>query len=126
MKVEEDEYECQSWWSLEVIKNGNVVEEISLPRDKPFLTVGRLPLCDITMEHPSVSRYHAILQFREEGHLFLFDMNSAHGTRLNKKSIEPSRYYELAPGKIPFPLLLLIAAQQAISCHSGPLLAHMF
>jgi len=36
---------------FEVIKNGIVVEKIMVP-EKEFLVVGRLPMCDLEMEHP--------------------------------------------------------------------------
>jgi len=38
-------------FSLEVIKNGVVVEVLELPPTKTFVTVGRLPICDVPMEH---------------------------------------------------------------------------
>ena len=47
--------------SLEVIKNGVVIEEIAL-ENKPFYLAGKLPdLCDIVLEHPSISRKHGVL-----------------------------------------------------------------
>lgn len=48
---------------LTVIKQGTVVEELPLS-EKPFHVFGRLPCCDVQLEHPSVSRYHAVLQYR--------------------------------------------------------------
>jgi hypothetical protein len=42
---------------LEIIKNGVVVEEREL-KEKAFFLVGKLPdLCDLVLEHPSISRY---------------------------------------------------------------------
>ena len=55
-------------------------------------------MCDLPMEHPSVSRYHAILQFREDGALFLYDLGSGHGTRVNKKTIAPREFHRLYDG----------------------------
>jgi hypothetical protein len=56
-------YQEPSWggipglpYSLEIIKNGSVVETHPL-RDKSFFVVGRLANCDIVLEHPSLSRY---------------------------------------------------------------------
>ena len=37
--------------SLEVIKEGTVIDTISISR-KPYFVVGRLPLCDLMLEHP--------------------------------------------------------------------------
>ena len=48
---------------LTVIKNGTMVQEIPIS-NKPFQVFGRLPNCDVQLEHPSISRHHAILQYR--------------------------------------------------------------
>ena len=63
-------YDEPSWtatstgdYFLEVVKNGTVVNNISL-KDKSFFVVGRLPnQCDVCVEHPSCSRFHAVFQF---------------------------------------------------------------
>ncbi|KAI9100710.1 hypothetical protein DFS34DRAFT_498516 [Phlyctochytrium arcticum] len=68
---------------LEILKNGTIVEKIS-NISKAFLVVGRLPVCDIESEHASISRYHAILQFHRDGSCSLYDLDSTHGTWLNK------------------------------------------
>ena len=47
---------------------GKIVETIKLDA-KPFLVFGRLPTCDVPMEHPSLSRFHAVLQYRSESRL---------------------------------------------------------
>lgn len=97
-------YEKPSWsgpccfnYRLEVLKNGTSLEAIEGPK-KEFVTIGRLPICDIPMEHPSVSRYQAIIQFDQDGDAYLYDMDSAHGTRLNKNKIPGREYVQLKPG----------------------------
>ncbi|KAF9290475.1 Kanadaptin [Mortierella alpina] len=82
---------------FEVIKNGVIVDRIKAP-EKEFLVIGRLPLCDLEMEHPSLSRYHAIVQFKSNGECFIYDLNSSHGTRLNKTKIPPQMHVSLKPG----------------------------
>ncbi|PKY26559.1 hypothetical protein RhiirB3_513757 [Rhizophagus irregularis] len=77
--------------SFEIIKNGISLEFIDFP-SKEFLVLGRLPICDIAMEHPSISRYHAIIQFNSKGEIFLYDLDSAHGTIINKQRV-PSRHF---------------------------------
>ena len=52
-------------YHLEVLKMGKILETIKLDT-KPFLVFGRLPTCDVPMEHPSLSRFHAVLQYRFE------------------------------------------------------------
>ncbi|XP_053658177.1 kanadaptin [Anopheles marshallii] len=98
-------------YSLEVEKNGVIIEEIKQLQSKPFWLFGRLPNCDVNMAHPTISRYHAILQYRAsddskqkveestrpvhatiEPGWYLYDLNSTHGTFLNKQQI-PARSY---------------------------------
>ena len=58
---------------------------------KSHFTVGRLPICDVPFEHPSLSRYHAILQFKSTPSpekpvgFYLYDLDSTHGTQHNKQ-----------------------------------------
>ena len=104
---------------LSVIKNGIVIEEISLS-GKPFLVFGRLLSCDVQLEHPSLSRYHAILQYRPPGEnsdteqssksaltgntrepgYYVYDLGSTHGTYVNKSQINPRCYYRLRVGQM--------------------------
>jgi hypothetical protein len=48
---------------LEVIKNGVILETLPIKAHKEFVSLGRLQECDVPMEHPSISRYHAIIPF---------------------------------------------------------------
>ena len=50
-------------FSLMVVKTGVVVDTISL-EGRPYLVFGRLPSCHVTLEHPSISRYHAVVQYK--------------------------------------------------------------
>ncbi|KAJ1962639.1 hypothetical protein IWQ62_003466 [Dispira parvispora] len=85
-------------YKLEVLKEGTLLEPISLSNHEPFLVLGRLPICDISLEHPSVSRYHAILQFRGEALPQIYDLDSAHGTFLNKRRLPARTYATVSPG----------------------------
>jgi hypothetical protein len=78
---------------LEVVKTGTVLE--SIPLSKPHMSFGRLDLCDVICEHPSLSRFHTVLQY-SNGDIdssfpkgfYAYDLNSTHGTFINKKRIE--------------------------------------
>ncbi len=59
-----------------------------------MLLVGRHDACDVTVSHPSVSRRHARLSFRD-GHWVLRDLDSTNGTRVNGKRVVRCR---LEPG----------------------------
>lgn len=100
------EYEAPEWsclpgqkFKIEVIKNGVVISEELLPTDREYLSVGRLPTCDISMEHASVSRHHAVLQFGQDG-VFAYDLGSTHGTFLNKQRIEAKTHVRLPSDSI--------------------------
>ncbi|CAG8433261.1 4143_t:CDS:10 [Diversispora eburnea] len=84
-------------FALEVIKSGISIEIVNIS-SKEFLLLGRLPVCDIPMEHPSISRYHAVIQFNDKGQVFIYDLESAHGTKLNKQRILPLKYNRLRVG----------------------------
>ncbi|XP_060067559.1 kanadaptin-like [Ylistrum balloti] len=89
-------------YSFDVLKNGTIVSTIDL--EKPYYVFGRLPSCDVTMDHPSLSRYHAVIQYcknteegREKG-WYLYDLDSTHGTWINKHKTYPNKYYRIRVG----------------------------
>lgn len=92
--LDEEGY-CDHYF-LEVIKNGIVIEKISLSKD--FISFGRLDVCDVLCEHPTLSRYHAILQYSSGDHpqysqgFYVYDLNSTHGTYVNKTKVAPKQY----------------------------------
>ena len=105
-------YKVPSWsgvpedlYSLEVLKNGCIISNIDLT-SKSFHVFGRLPNCDVSLEHPSVSRYHAVIQYKtsdnsnSEKGFYIYDLGSTHGTTVNKSRIEPKRYYRLRVGYV--------------------------
>ena len=85
---------------------------------------GRLPVCDVSLEHPSISRYHAVLQYRpsdatntttdteskegktlpfgapNEAGFYVYDLNSTHGSFLNKSKLQPRVYYRVRVGQM--------------------------
>ncbi|XP_042880061.1 kanadaptin-like isoform X2 [Penaeus japonicus] len=89
-------------YSFEILKNGTIVETVAL--NKPFFVIGRLAQCDITMEHPSVSRFHCVIQYRSEASeeaargFYAYDLGSTHGSFHNKHQMKPHTYYRLKVG----------------------------
>eukprot|EP01132_Coremiostelium_polycephalum_P004818 gene4818-6006_t len=88
-------------YKFEVIKNGTVIETIDLSK-KSYYLIGRLPpsICDISLEHPTISRQHAIIQHRDEGKVFLYDLGSTHGSFINKKKCKPNVYNPIKNGDV--------------------------
>ncbi|KAJ2547359.1 hypothetical protein EV175_005252 [Coemansia sp. RSA 1933] len=86
-------------FTLEVVKQGSLVETHDIGTDRTYFTFGRLPTCDFPMEHESVSRYHAVLQFVDDGRRAqLVDLGSSHGTYVNKQRVRPDRPVVLGIG----------------------------
>lgn len=70
---------------LEVQREGAVLGEYQIGRMAPSQVVlfGRLPTCDVHLEHLSISRQHAQLQVQRDGRVVLTDMGSGHGTNVD-------------------------------------------
>ncbi|XP_063765420.1 kanadaptin isoform X2 [Eleginops maclovinus] len=96
-------------YALEILKNGTIVDTVPLT-DKSYIVVGRLPVCDVPLEHPSISRYHAIIQYRreqgegesvgEERGFYVHDLGSTHGTVVNKNKIPPKTFIRIRVGHV--------------------------
>ena len=96
-------YKPPSWstkpkfpFSLEVLKDGVIVEKIDISKLDHYLCGKRPDLCDVVLQHESISRQHAVLQFGEQGELYVADLGSTHGTKVNKQALVPNKY-TLAP-----------------------------
>ncbi|XP_071996035.1 kanadaptin [Engystomops pustulosus] len=96
-----------SLYTLEVLKGGSILSTKDL--DAASWTVfGRLPTCHVPLEHPSVSRYHAVLQYRsvpgsepdQEPGFYVYDLGSTHGTFINKQRIQPKTYCRFRVGHV--------------------------
>ncbi|XP_020587911.1 kanadaptin-like [Phalaenopsis equestris] len=98
-------YTTPSWseppehpFSIEVLKDGTIIEELDV-HEKGAYMFGRLDLCDFVLEHPTISRFHAVLQFKK-GDTFVYDLDSTHGTFINKKQIKGKVYTEIHVGDV--------------------------
>ncbi|XP_026551387.1 kanadaptin [Pseudonaja textilis] len=108
--------EESSGYSLETVKGGAVLDRVSFA-GRSRLLVGRAPGCDLSLAHPCVSRHHAVLQRRPprssaegeeeplasetpEPGLYVYDLNSAHGTFLNKARVPPRTYCRVRVGHV--------------------------
>ena len=100
---------------LEVIKNGAVVESVDVS-NKAFVLIGRQEdVCDIAMQHPSISRQHAVIQHRDSGEIFVYEMGSTHGTLLNKRRLPAKEHVEMSVGDV-----LRFGASSRLYCLLGP------
>jgi len=84
---------------LEVLKTGTIVDTVDLG-GRELLIIGRLAeTCDYKLEHPSISRQHAAIQFKADGAAYIYDM-STHGTRVNKRQLKSRVYAKLSVGDV--------------------------
>jgi len=87
-------------FSLEVIKEGTIIEEVNIG-EKEFYLIGKLPdLCDIVLDHSSISRKHAIIQHKVDDEVYVYDLGSANGTRVNKREIPGRMFVKLNVGDV--------------------------
>ncbi|KAL0939480.1 fha domain protein [Colletotrichum truncatum] len=94
-------------WKLFVFKGADIVDTIDLGLRSCWLIGREAAVVDLMAEHPSISKQHAVIQFRhvEKRNEFgdrigkvkpyLIDLESANGTILNGDKVADSRYYEL-------------------------------
>lgn len=94
-------------WKLFVFKGKDIVDTVELSARSCWLVGRELAVVDLAAEHPSISKQHAVIQFRytEKRNEFgdkigrvkpyLIDLESANGTILNDEKVPDSRYLEL-------------------------------
>lgn len=117
-------------YNFEVLKGGQIVETINDLQNKSYWSIGKMANNHIVMAHPTVSRYHAILQYRpivdgddggnsndEEDNAnaatdcdnlavkpkiekgwYLYDLDSTHGSFLNKTKVPAKTYVRVRVG----------------------------
>ncbi|GJN29019.1 hypothetical protein PR202_gb17204 [Eleusine coracana subsp. coracana] len=93
---------------LEVLKDGVIFDNLDFIYSdlalcwskKGAYMFGRIDMCDFVLEHPTISRFHAVLQFRNDGKVFLYDLGSTHGSFINKTQIKKKLYTEIHVGDV--------------------------
>ncbi|VTZ70758.1 FHA domain-containing protein, putative [Plasmodium chabaudi chabaudi] len=88
-------------WRLYVFLNTATEEphEILRIHEKPYYLIGKDELvADIILRNMSISKQHAVIQFKKHENKilpFLIDLNSTNGSYLNNEKIDPNKFYEL-------------------------------
>jgi smad nuclear-interacting protein 1 len=94
-------------WKLFVFKGKDIIDTVELSHRSCWLVGRETSVVDLLAEHPSISKQHAVIQFRytekrnEYGDKigkvkpYLIDLDSANGTILNGDKAPESRYLEL-------------------------------
>ncbi|XP_017041208.2 LOW QUALITY PROTEIN: kanadaptin [Drosophila ficusphila] len=113
-------------YSFEVLKSGQIIDTVRQLQQQAVWTFGRLPENDVPAAHPTISRFHVVLQYKPksppqpdfddtvekkdaedqedlpkneqpEG-WYIYDMGSTHGTFLNKQRVPPKVYIRMRVG----------------------------
>lgn len=94
-------------WRLYVFKGSEQVDLLHIHRQSAYLIGRDKAVADITIDHPSCSKQHAVIQFRyvqskdefgvSKGVVkpFVIDLESTNGTHVNDETIPTTRFYEL-------------------------------
>lgn len=99
-------------WRMYVFKKKDLIDTVQLYQRSCWLMGRDRNVTDLMLEHPSISKQHAVLQFRHQTTTneygdkaskvkpYLIDLESANGTKLNGKDIATSRYVQLVDGDV--------------------------
>lgn len=99
-------------WRLYVYKDNKELDVYHVSRQSAYLFGRDRLVADIPVDHPSCSKQHAVLQFRDTSKTkasadtravikpYLIDLESTNKSVVNGKEIATSRYYELRSGDV--------------------------
>ena len=88
-------------------KGNEAIDPLYLRKSSFFLLGRDRTIVDIPLDHPSCSKQHAVIQFRQRTaenefgekkaivRPYIIDLKSTNGTHLNGTRIDDSRYFEL-------------------------------
>lgn len=94
-------------WRLYPFKGDKALQTLYIHRESAYLIGRDRKVVDLPVDHPSCSKQHAALQYRlvpftrDDGSVgkrvrpYLIDLESANGTFINNKKIDPKKYVEL-------------------------------
>lgn len=63
-------------------------------------SLGRSSTCAIALDHPSISRCHAVIGYHPDEGLYISDLNSSNGTWVNRRRVLPMQRIPLQDGDI--------------------------
>ncbi|XP_019195353.1 PREDICTED: kanadaptin [Ipomoea nil] len=89
---------CHKYY-IEILKDGSIIDQFDVNKKGAYM-FGHVDLCDFVLEHPTISRFHAVLQFKSNGDAYIYDLGSTHGTFINKNQVNKRTFVELHVGDV--------------------------
>src|ERR1044071_5018396 len=81
--------------TFRIVREDLAVDPLTLVADG--LKIGRLPDCELLLNHPTVSRLHAGIK-EEGGYFYFYNFSHSSGTTLNGRTVQPETAEVLAGG----------------------------
>ena len=85
-------------YSLDLWREGTIIKSISIAKKEYYIIGRNKEACDISIHDMTISRFHCVLQHKDDGEVFLYDLDSVYGTFINKKPIPKKTYAKLSIG----------------------------
>lgn len=79
---------------------GSIIDAREMKPDCSEVKVGRSPSCDIVLQYLTVSREHLLIRCDNSNRLFIQDLHSTFGTRVNGQKIIPGVMVPIQPGSM--------------------------
>jgi len=87
--------------ALVVMKGGKQIGKISRVSKNRAVVFGRnKSFADVILQHPSISRQHAVILHGKSGNMYVMDLKSSHGSFVNKRRLKPESREPLFDGDI--------------------------
>lgn len=83
---------------LTVNKDNKTIDHVVL-KNKAIYKIGMIPQCDLVLQHPSISRLHAVILVDSSLGVILIDLRSKGGTKLDGDLLKDNIPYRLKTGK---------------------------
>lgn len=102
-----DRFKLPSWsrepqlkqCALEVFKSSKKIGTVSRCSKMKAVVFGRhKSYADVMLQHPSISRQHAVILHGKSGNMYLMDLGSSHGTYVNKRKLSAEQREPLREG----------------------------
>jgi pSer/pThr/pTyr-binding forkhead associated (FHA) protein len=85
-------------YSLDVWRDGIIQDTIDISQKEYYLIGRNKDISDIYINNMTVSRAHCVIQHKDDGEIFLYDLDSGYGTHVNQKKIATKAYVKLNVG----------------------------